>query len=109
MGDGLIVFILEVWVTVIMFYFAAHFTWVSIVYTQENVYGGTYLIKKIIVIFVTALVTRAMFIAHGLIAIWRAYKEWETITMWLLLVPVGVLILEALFTIGARGGEEYKW
>ncbi|XP_039250310.1 transmembrane protein 26-like [Styela clava] len=56
-----------------------------------------------------ALFTRVMFGAHALIAIWRAYTEYNEVTMWLLLVPVGALILETLFTVGARGGEEYKW
>ncbi|XP_078489939.1 transmembrane protein 26-like [Ciona intestinalis] len=58
---------------------------------------------------ILALVTRALFAAHGLIAIWRAQTEWNQVTLWLLLIPIGALVLEALFTVGVRGGEEYKW
>ncbi|CAK8690550.1 unnamed protein product [Clavelina lepadiformis] len=55
---------------------------------------------------ILALVTRALFAAHGLVGIWRAQSEWNDVAYWLLLVPVGVLVLEALFTVGIRGGEE---
>lgn len=56
-----------------------------------------------------ALITRALFAAHGLIGIWRAQTEWDLVALWLLLIPIGLLVLEALFTVGIRGGEEYKW
>jgi len=31
------------------------------------------------------------------------------IELWLLLIPVVVLVVEALLTVGIKGGEEYKW
>ena len=50
-----------------------------------------------------------MFVAHSLVGVWRAERAWNDPTYWFLLIPVGVLVLEALFTIGLRGGEEFKW
>jgi len=56
-----------------------------------------------------AITTRCLFAGHGLIAIWRAQAVWERAELWLLLCPVALLILESVFTIFIRGGEDYKW
>jgi len=58
---------------------------------------------------VLAVVCRALFVAHSLLAIVKAQGEWSEDLYWVLLTPVGLALLEAVVTIFGRGGKEYKW
>ncbi|CAG5104840.1 Oidioi.mRNA.OKI2018_I69.chr1.g1592.t1.cds [Oikopleura dioica] len=56
-----------------------------------------------------ALGARAMFLAHGLLAVWKCQHRYKTTFMFILLAPVLTLFGEALFTIAIRGGQEYRF
>ena len=58
----------------------------------------------------SAIITRAVFTLHCLIAFWRIWSttQWRT---WYLLLLVGLVLLaiETLVTLFVRKGAEYKW
>lgn len=56
-----------------------------------------------------AVICRALFVSHSLLAIVKAQGEWGEAIYWVLLTPVGLSLLESVITIFARGGKEYKW
>ena len=53
-----------------------------------------------------ALGARGMFLAHGIIAVWRCQSTYKTNTMYVLLGPVLMLFGEGLFTVALRGGQD---
>jgi hypothetical protein len=52
-----------------------------------------------------ALGARGMFLAHGIIAVWKCQMTYGTNLMYVLLGPVLLLFAEGLFTVALRGGQ----
>ena len=55
-----------------------------------------------------AVLTRLLFLAHSLVAVWRA-AEVAGMVWWALLVPLAGLLIEGGITICVRKGKEYRW
>ncbi|XP_046396901.1 transmembrane protein 26 [Ischnura elegans] len=58
---------------------------------------------------VKAVVTRLVFAAHGLLAIWQAVARRREPTLWYLSLPIMLLFFEGLFTLTVKRNQEWKW
>ncbi|XP_066297102.1 transmembrane protein 26-like [Branchiostoma lanceolatum] len=57
-----------------------------------------------------ALVTRMLFVAHGLVCIWRATVSFPANTMlWFLMIPIVLLFVETMVTLVYNKGKEWGW
>ncbi|XP_078616725.1 transmembrane protein 26-like [Branchiostoma floridae x Branchiostoma japonicum] len=59
---------------------------------------------------IKALVTRLLFVAHGLVCIWRATVSFPGNSMlWFLMIPVVLLFVETMVTLVYNKGKEWGW
>lgn len=56
-----------------------------------------------------AITTRALFILVCMCAVWRVTSVKEDLLYWFLLLLLLPLVLEMIFTLKRRRGEDYKW
>ncbi|XP_063233603.1 transmembrane protein 26 [Bacillus rossius redtenbacheri] len=56
-----------------------------------------------------ALTTRAVFGAHGVVAIWQVTVFKRNPAFWYLCTPVLLLLFEAVFTLTVKDSQEWKW
>lgn len=56
-----------------------------------------------------AVVTRIIFSAHGFLAIWQVAQSKLDPVWWTLCVPIGLLVLEAIFTLTIKKNQEWRW
>src|SRR6218665_1778472 len=59
--------------------------------------------------FITAILARCFFILHMLFAIWAASCVTETNAVWVLMTVFGLFVIECIFCIVKRKGQEPKW
>lgn len=58
---------------------------------------------------VKAVFTRIIFAGHGFLAIWQVAQSKRDPVWWTLCVPIGLLVLEALFTLTIKKNQEWRW
>ncbi|XP_059621195.1 transmembrane protein 26 [Phlebotomus argentipes] len=58
---------------------------------------------------VKAIITRLIFGAHGLLAIWQCVTSKANQIWWLLSAPILLLVLEAIFTLTIKKNQEWRW
>merc|ERR1739838_1144269 len=56
-----------------------------------------------------AVLTRALFILHTMLAVWRIYLVYDILFVYILAFGLLFLILELIFTLTCREGAEQKW
>lgn len=59
--------------------------------------------------FISAIITRALFILIALIGVWRVTRVKEHDFYWLLTFLFLPLVLEMIITLRRRKGKDYKW
>lgn len=69
----------------------------------------TIVFKMILVKFVCAIITRSLFILVSLIGVWRVKTVKNDNMYWLLTVLYLPLVVEMIFTLRRRKGQDYKW
>ncbi|KAJ6635567.1 Transmembrane protein [Pseudolycoriella hygida] len=58
---------------------------------------------------IKAVITRVLFGTHGFIAIWQVARNKENPIYWYLCAPIGLLVLEGLFTLAIKKNQEWRW
>ena len=58
---------------------------------------------------VKAVVSRALFVLHGLLCIWRVTVVRRSAVFWALAATIPVMALEAVYTLCRKKGKEWKW
>lgn len=58
---------------------------------------------------IKAVITRVLFGTHGFIAIWQVARNKEDPVYWYLCVPIGLLVVEGLFTLAIKKNQEWRW
>ncbi|KAG4076381.1 hypothetical protein HA402_005824 [Bradysia odoriphaga] len=58
---------------------------------------------------IKAIITRVLFGTHGFIAIWQVARNKENPVYWYLCAPIGLLVLEGLFTLAIKKNQEWRW
>lgn len=56
-----------------------------------------------------ALITRLIFSAHGVIAIWQVTQSKKNVQFWYLSSPIALLFVEGIFTIAIKKNQEWRW
>jgi Transmembrane protein 26 len=56
-----------------------------------------------------AILTRIIFGAHGAIAIFQVTQYKKNPIYWCLSAPIGVLVLEGIFTLAIKKNQEWRW
>lgn len=62
-----------------------------------------------IIVVLKAILTRIIFGAHGLIAIWRVTKIKKDPYYWYLTASIMALGFEGIFTLTIKKNQEWKW
>lgn len=62
-----------------------------------------------VVATIKAVVTRLVFAAHGLLAIWQVTIFKRDSHYWYLSAPVLLLFFEGIFTLTIKRSQEWKW
>ena len=58
---------------------------------------------------IKAIVTRAIFSLHGVVAIWRVVTEKEDPWFWYLGTTIIILAFEGIFTLAIKQTQDWKW
>ncbi|XP_055852850.1 transmembrane protein 26 [Episyrphus balteatus] len=58
---------------------------------------------------IKAILTRLIFSAHSLIAIWQVTENKGHIIYWSLCGPLALLLLEGIFTLAIKKNQEWRW
>ena len=58
---------------------------------------------------IKAIVTRAIFSLHGVVAIWRVVQEKEDPWFWYLGTTIIILAFEGIFTLAIKQTQDWKW
>uniref|UniRef100_A0A1B0DH39 Uncharacterized protein n=1 Tax=Phlebotomus papatasi TaxID=29031 RepID=A0A1B0DH39_PHLPP len=58
---------------------------------------------------IKAILTRVIFGAHGLLAIWQCVISKSNQIWWLLSAPILLLVMEAIFTLTIKKNQEWRW
>uniref|UniRef100_A0A1B0CD71 Putative isoform a marinus n=1 Tax=Lutzomyia longipalpis TaxID=7200 RepID=A0A1B0CD71_LUTLO len=58
---------------------------------------------------IKAILTRFIFGAHGLLAIWQCVISKANQIWWLLAAPILLLVMEAIFTLTIKTNQEWRW
>lgn len=56
-----------------------------------------------------AILTRLVFGAHGLLAIWQVTVFKQNARFWYLCAPIVMLVFEGIFTLTIKRSQEWKW
>lgn len=56
-----------------------------------------------------AVITRIIFSAHGAIAIWQVTQYKKNQIYWSIAAPIGLLVLEGIFTLAIKKNQEWRW
>ncbi|XP_055375414.1 transmembrane protein 26 [Condylostylus longicornis] len=62
-----------------------------------------------IITTIKAILTRIIFSAHSLIAIWQVTQNKNEPIWWCLCGPIGLLAIEGVFTLAIKKNQEWRW
>ena len=58
---------------------------------------------------IKAILTRIIFSAHSLIAVWQVTQNKKDPIFWALCGPIGLLAVEGVFTLAIKKNQEWRW
>jgi hypothetical protein len=59
--------------------------------------------------FLSAVFTRGVFALHCIIASWRVVEAYQDTTYFWVNVGLALIVIEAVYSLVVRKGQEYKW